>query len=353
MRNVDRWSGFLEGEADAEIALPDFAGQRVLVTGGGGYIGSALARHLLASGVERCTLIDNAEEGLARFEEESRPEDLRRLHLVLGDVAHVPMLRQTMQRDRPEVVIHAAARKYVPLLQENALAAAATNVLGTAALLEASREAGVKSFLLLSTDKAVLPVSVMGATKYLAEQMVLSEQPHTGMRAQVLRLCNVLGSTGSVAPRFAGQIDRGEALTVTHADATRYFVSLPRARDLVLLAAGSTLPTGLAVPQAGPPRSVLALARFMLSKGAAARQIVYTGLRAGERLHEQMTSPEETLMHDGNGSLLHVCVPRMDAGDLHFAVEATRHAVEAYHEQAVVQVLSQLAGTRVPDAVQV
>ncbi len=289
------WDGFIADRIDPLSPEEEsfFRGRRVLITGAGGYLGSALARTLARLGVSRILLLDTAEYGLYRLEQ-ALPQSLDR-QLILGSVTDAVLLRELFCDHAPDLVFHAAALKHVPLLETNSLAAAEINVLGTEALLHEARQHSLTSFVLLSTDKAVVPSSIMGATKRLAEQLVLREhaQGHTVFRAA--RLCNVLGSTGSVAPLFARQIAAGRPLTVTHPEASRYFLSRTDAVRLLLRAATLDPTHGLLAPEVGAPHRVEDLALFLREQapGPARSQITYTGLRPADKLHEQLMGPDE------------------------------------------------------------
>ena len=293
------WEGFLANSVrplSAEERL-FFLGKRVLITGGGGFLGSALARTLFQLPVSRIVVLDIAEYGLYQLEQDLQvTQNSPALIPVVGSVREEALLRELFAEHRPEIVFHAAALKHVPLMESNALAAAETNILGTHALVEEATRSKVQSFVLLSTDKAVEPISIMGATKRIAEQIVLCARGQ-GNVINAVRLPNVLGSTGSVAPLFARQIAGGGPVTVTHPEVTRYFISQIDAVRHLLRSAWSRTPTGLIVPLVGPARRVEDLAEYMIQKATnepRTVRIVHTGLRTADKLHEQLVSPFET-----------------------------------------------------------
>lgn len=292
------WEGFLEEEAVAPgvqaLSWPSFQRERVLITGAGGYLGAACAQALASCGVQSICLLDVVEHGLYELQQhlETRHPGLA-YELVLGSVQDGALLREVVRRCSPTLVLHAAALKHVPMLESNACAAAAVNVLGTAKLLEALRNSSVRRVVVCSTDKAVQPVGIMGATKKLAEAVALNDP----MDVRVLRLCNVLGSTGSVAPRFAEQIARGEPLTITDRDATRLWIAQREAVHCLLDGMHEDLPTRLAIPRRVQSRHVMELAGFLLTKAdVSAQQLAFTGLRRGERLSETLHGEDETLV---------------------------------------------------------
>ncbi len=292
------WDGFLRETIPplAPEEVQSFANKRILITGAGGFLGSALARALEGLHVSRLVLLDTAEYGLYRLEQELRSARTSQVSLVVGSVRDEALLRELFAEHAPQMIFHAAALKHVPLMERNEIAAAETNVLGTQAIVQEAAKRQVESFVLLSTDKAVEPISIMGATKRLAEQIALSaRRRHAAFRA--VRLCNVLGSTGSVAPLFARQISDGGPVTVTHPEATRYFLSQSDAVRHLLRSAITRSATGLSVPVVGPPVRVEDLATYMVRQrpqATKALRIVYTGLRVADKLHEQLVSPTES-----------------------------------------------------------
>lgn len=294
------WDGFLK-ESLRPLASAErdrLANKRILITGAGGFLGSALARALAALPVAQLTLLDHAEYGLYKLDQDLRCAGQRPpATFIVGSVLNRALLREIFVQHAPQIVFHAAALKHVPLMQTNAVAAAETNVLGTQAVVRAASHSHVERFVLLSTDKAVDPVSIMGATKRIAEQIVLRERDLRQQQFIVLRLCNVLGSTGSVAPLFASQISSRTALTLTHAQATRFFVSGGDAVSLLLRAATLPSETGLIVPLLEHPYLIRDFAAYLLQRfGDAGHsgEIIETGLRPGDRLHEQLKSSCES-----------------------------------------------------------
>jgi len=295
----------LLGRQPVQLELPELAaslgGSTVLVTGAAGSIGSELARQIALHGPHRLILFDQAESPLY-FVQRELAEEYPELDLVVivGDVRDARDVERAVGECRPERVFHAAAYKHVPLMEDNVRAGFETNVLGTRAVIEACEARGVEQFVLISTDKAVRPSSVMGASKRAAELLLLEaarRSPHIGWYA--VRFGNVLGSAGSVIPLFKRQLGTGKPLTVTHADVTRYFMTIPEAVQLILQA--TLLPEArgrIAMLDMGAPVRILDLARDLIrlsgrTEGVDA-EIVITGLRPGEKLHEELTAPEET-----------------------------------------------------------
>ena len=287
-------------------------GRRVIVTGAGGTIGSELARQVAALGPERLILVDNGEYALWLIDlelAERHPHVPR--EALLADIRDEPRIRAVFEQWRPELVFHAAALKHVPMVEANPLEGLLTNVAGTRHVADAARSVGALAMVLISTDKAVNPTSVMGASKRLAEMYcqaldIFARTSNQGMRCITVRFGNVLGSTGSVVPLFQRQLERGGPLTVTHPDMQRYFMTVREAVGLVLQASvvgtgDATLPSGeeggIFVLDMGKPVKIVDLARQMIRLAGLTPErdveIRYTGLRPGEKLHEELFHGKE------------------------------------------------------------
>ncbi len=277
-------------------------GKRILVTGAGGSIGSELCRQLARFEPVCVVLLESSEFALYMIEQwfgEHRPEvSVVRL---AGDVKDESRMAQVFAEHRPQVVFHAAAYKHVPLMEVgNAWQAVRNNVAGTLVVARAARDAGAERFVLISTDKAVNPTNVMGATKRIAEMVceVLQNGPGT-TRFHIVRFGNVLGSTGSVIPKFQSQIAHGGPVTVTHPEINRYFMSIPEAAQLVLQAAAMGQGGEIFVLDMGAPVKIVDLARNMIRLSGFTEDeihIEFTGLRPGEKLYEELLADaEETL----------------------------------------------------------
>ena len=274
-------------------------GKTVLITGGGGSIGSELCRQVARYRPARLVLVELSEFNLYTIEQELGHgfPDLELVRLI-GDVKDLQQLQRLFEAWRPEVVFHAAAYKHVPLMEEhNAWAALRNNTLGTHNAALASAKAGVERFVLISTDKAVNPTNVMGATKRAAEMVVSAlAAAHPGTRFMAVRFGNVLGSSGSVIPKFKEQIERGGPITVTHPDIIRYFMTIPEAARLVLQACAIGESGQVLVLDMGEPVKIVDLARDMIRLSGRSPQdiqIVFSGLRPGEKLYEELLSDQD------------------------------------------------------------
>ena len=277
-------------------------GKRVLVTGAGGSIGSELCRQIARYAPSRLVFFEQSEFALYRIEQEFAGglKDVG-IACVVGDVKDEASLTAAFARHRPEVVFHAAAYKHVPLMEnENAWAALRNNVLGTWRVARAAMAAGVGKFVMVSTDKAVNPTNVMGASKRLAEMVCQTLQAESrDTHFVTVRFGNVLGSSGSVIPRFREQIARGGPVTVTHPDIIRYFMLIPEAAQLVLQAGLMGQGGEIFVLDMGEPVKIVDLARDMIRLTGFTEEeirIVFTGLRPGEKLFEELLADgEQTL----------------------------------------------------------
>lgn len=272
----------------------------VMVTGAGGSIGAELCRQIVKYRPARLVLFELSEFALYNMQQEldSLPPGIEVVPLV-GDVKDVRRVHEVLAAYRPEIVFHAAAYKHVPLMEEeNAWQAVVNNAYGTLIVGEAARAAGVSKFVLISTDKAVRPTSIMGASKRLAERLCQSLDGGS-MRCVTVRFGNVLGSTGSVIPKFKEQIAKGGPVTVTDPEITRYFMTIPEAVQLVLQAGQMGEGGEIFVLDMGDPVKIVDLARDMIRLSGFAEdeiRIVFTGMRPGEKLYEELLADnEETL----------------------------------------------------------
>jgi FlaA1/EpsC-like NDP-sugar epimerase len=277
-----------------------FSGQTVLVTGAGGSIGSELCRQIARFGVARLVCVDVSEIAVYQLEQELRAAhpQMQALYYT-ANVREAERLESIALAHRPAVVFHAAAYKHVPLMEElNEIEAVRTNVLGTLNAARVAGRCGAKRFVMISTDKAVNPTNVMGASKRLAELVVQAVAgEHLNTQYVSVRFGNVLGSSGSVVPLFTAQIHRGGPVTVTHPDIVRYFMTIPEAAQLVLQAGLMGRSGQIYVLDMGDPMKIVDLARMLIRLSGKTEQevpIVFTGLRPGEKLYEELLADDET-----------------------------------------------------------
>jgi O-antigen biosynthesis protein WbqV len=332
-------------------------GRRVLVTGAGGTIGSELARQVAALGPEELVLIDNGEYALWQIDlelAETHPLVVRRA--VMADIRDAGRLRAICEQLRPTLVFHAAALKHVPMVEDNPLEGLRTNAVGTRNVADAARAAGAEAMVLISTDKAVNPTSVMGASKRLAEMycqgLDAAGMGRGGMRCVTVRFGNVLGSTGSVVPLFQRQLARGGPLTVTHPDMQRYFMTVREAVGLVLQAsvAGTTAEQdwrgGIFVLDMGPPVKIVDLARQIIRLAGYRPEIDveirFSGLRPGEKLYEELFHGREPPTPTGWPGLLMASPRFADPAIIGRAIDEMDAACRQDHPRAALGLLGRL-----------
>lgn len=311
----------------AEIA-EELKGKAVLVTGAAGSIGSELCRQLCTFGLRHLILFDSAETPMhsIRLELEEKYPEVR-LIPVMGDVRMLDRVESVFKRFHPQMVFHAAAYKHVPLMEENPCEAVHTNVCGTYNVANMAVKYDVEKFVMISTDKAVNPTNVMGASKRLAEMYVqslsiaISRGIHPGKtRFVTTRFGNVLGSNGSVIPRFREQLAKGGPLTVTHPDIIRYFMTIPEACRLVLEASFMGKGNEIFIFDMGEPVKIAALARRMIELAGLTPEvdirIEYTGLRPGEKLYEELLATKENTIPTRNEKIFRAKVREYDFDDI-------------------------------------
>src|SRR3954471_23892728 len=332
------------------------AGEVVLVTGAGGSIGSELCRQISRVNPKRLILLDNAENNLFEIRRELESErHFTRTVAVLADVKDATRIREIFAEYRPAVVFHAAAYKHVPLMEENPVEAVRNNAVATRILAAAAGETGVKRFVLVSTDKAVAPATVMGASKTLAEWAVEAAQHRFEQtRFATVRFGNVLGSSGSVVPIFRRQIAAGGPVTVTDADMTRYFMTIPEAVQLIIHSGQLGRGGEVYVLEMGDPVRIVDLARKMIQLSGREPDsevaIEIVGRRPGEKLHEELFNADERARPSGEDRILVAERTPLDPEWVEEAfaqVEELVYAGDAQGLAAMVAVLSE--GRRVPD----
>ncbi|HKQ56972.1 MAG TPA: nucleoside-diphosphate sugar epimerase/dehydratase, partial [Candidatus Eisenbacteria bacterium] len=292
----------LLGREPVQLDLAEVAGyvrgERVLVTGAGGSIGAELARQVAEHTPGELILLDHSENGLYYVHDELRAQRPGlAVHAVIADIQDLAGLEALFRRFRPTLVLHAAAHKHVPLLEANPREAVLNNIVGTRNLVQLSDREQVGKFVLISTDKAVNPTSIMGASKRVCEMLLQSRSQSSRTRFVAVRFGNVLGSEGSVIPLFQRQLERGGPLTVTHPDARRYFMTIPEAVRLVLQAGAMGKGGEVFLLEMGEQVRILDLARQVIRLAGMREgddvEIVFTGLRPGEKLYEELHSASE------------------------------------------------------------
>ena len=316
----------LLGRSPVQIQVADvwrsLRGRTVMVTGAGGSIGSELCRQILTFGPARLVLVERSEPQLFVIEQELRAivaDDI--VEAMVGDVTRRDRMREVFRRFQPEIVFHAAAHKHVPLMESQPEEAIRNNIFGTAQLADLAIEHGVEHFVLISTDKAVNPTNVMGATKRVAELYLQSlAAAGSATKFQAVRFGNVLGSSGSVVPTFTRQIAEGGPVTVTHPEITRFFMTIPEAVTLVLQSSAFGATGDIHVLDMGKPVKIVDLATQMIALSGFRPhediEIVFTGLRPGEKLYEELSHGNESVTATEHPKITRLVSPPMPQSDI-------------------------------------
>ena len=333
LRNVDVADllGRRAVDLDMAVIAEQIAGKRVLVTGAGGSIGSELCRQIAKFGPAKLYMLDRDESGLQATQMSISGHGLLDSEeLVLGNIREPDNMRDCFARARPDIVFHAAALKHLPLLESHPLEAWKTNVLGTLNVLEAAAAQGVGTFVNISTDKAANPSCVLGYSKRLAERLTADFANRYPGRYVSVRFGNVLGSRGSVVHAFTAQIERGGPITVTHPEVKRYFMLIPEACQLVLQAASIGADGEVMVLEMGEQVKIVDVANTLVKmSGRRSIEITYTGLRPGEKLGEELFSPDEIRRNTAHPLVSSVDVPPIDVTQVALTTHAEpRHAAQ-------------------------
>jgi len=344
------WDGLFH-PSTATIDLSAFAGHHagcnVLVTGAGGSIGSALSRAIHQLRPQTLVLLDSSEQNLYYIHRELvGASGSTTLNPIIGSVADEACVKDVFARFCPHAVYHAAALKHVPLGEMNPFAVVENNTFGTLRVAEAARDFGARCLIMISTDKSVNPCSIMGASKRLAEMIVLASASGSHTRMTSIRLGNVLGSEGSVVPLLLDQIARGGPVTVTDPEVERYFLTLAETVHRILTAVGDCPPTPcIAVPVLGNPVRIADLAYSLITQAFAPHvEVVFTGLRPGDKMREEFVAADETILLEANGlqwvqspgfplhleSDLAALQESVDHRDLTHLLEALTHLIPEY-----------------------
>lgn len=344
-----RWAEILGRGAspDKPERVERAAGRCVLVTGAGGFIGGEMARLLARSGARQLVLLEIAEQALFQIHAEMTAEGYgERCVPVLGSVCDGGLLGEIFAEHQPELVLHAAALKHVPLMERNPLAAVETNALGTWRVAQAAEEHGARAMILISTDKAVAPRSVMGAAKRVAELAMLERGR---MRRAAVRLVNVMGSPCSVGPLFAEQMARGGPVTVTDREAKRFFLTLAETAALLGEAIDADGAEGVLIPEPGEAMPIAELARRMMAASGREVAMEFTQLRPGEKLDERLTGADERVREWATAGLRRAESPA--AKELPARMEELEAGIRRRDTGAVLRMLEEMVPEYEPTCV--
>lgn len=319
----------------------------ILVTGAAGSIGSELVRQLLRYNPRKVIVLDQAETPIFILEKELLTLGfVGKFEVVLGDVCNNDRMRRMMLHFQPNIVYHAAAYKHVPLMEENPSVAILTNVHGTRVMADLSDEFGVDTFVFISTDKAVNPTNVMGATKRAAEIYIQSKDKHSKTAFVTTRFGNVLGSNGSVIPTFQQQIESGGPITVTHQEVTRYFMTIPEASRLVLEAGAMSSGGEIFAFDMGESIKISDLAKNMIRLSGLEVdrdiEIVYTGLRPGEKLFEEVLNDAEVSMPTHHPKIVRAKVREYEFNEINAQINQLIALFDSQNNLEMVRILKQL-----------
>jgi FlaA1/EpsC-like NDP-sugar epimerase len=338
-------------EVNFEQVARYIAGQTVVVTGAGGSIGSELCRQIARVGPKKLILVERGENPLFEIDRELRQDrGFEDCVPVLGDAGNAEKMRPLFEQYKPQVVFHAAAFKHVPLMEMNPLASVRNNPLATRSLAQVAHDTGVERFVLISTDKAVEPQTVMGQSKALCEWVIeaLGGSEGNGTKFIAVRFGNVLGSSGSVIPIFKRQIEKGGPVTVTDPEMTRYFMTIPEAVSLVVQAGGMGASGQVFVLDMGRPVRILELAQNMIRLSGKEPErdieIVYSGIRPGEKLHEELWGDHETVSPTEHPKIRKLTCPAIDPKWLDDELAALAKLVAARDAEGVAKRLAKIAG---------
>lgn len=329
-------------QVDLESVLSHLENRVVLITGAGGSIGSELCRQIAAYKPRRLILFDIYENGVYELQQELKKKfPGLSMEVLIGSIRNTKRIESVMELYRPDVVYHAAAHKHVPLMEDSPNEAVKNNVFGTYKTARAADRYGVKRFVLISTDKAVNPTNIMGATKRICEMIIQTFDKYSKTEYVAVRFGNVLGSNGSVIPLFKKQIEEGGPVTVTHPDIIRYFMTIPEAVSLVLQAGAYAKGGEIFVLDMGEPVKIDDLAKNLIRLSGYTlgvdMEIVYTGLRPGEKLYEELLIDEEGLQKTKN-ELIYIGKP-LEFDEVHFLSELKKLEQAAVDERFDVKKL--------------
>jgi FlaA1/EpsC-like NDP-sugar epimerase len=333
-------------ELDQQAVASFLSGKRVLVTGGGGSIGSELCRQILRHEPGLLIVVDNSEYNLYSIDQDlSNSYPAMMFNSVLGDVRDADVIDSVFHQFKPQVVFHAAAYKHVPMVEDNIIEGIRNNVFGTRIVADAAKNHGVDTFVLISTDKTVNPTNVMGTTKRVAELYCQALNESSSTHFITTRFGNVLASAGSVVPLFERQIAAGGPVTVTHPDITRYFMTIPEAASLILQAGAIGKGGEIFVLDMGEPVRIHDLAEKLIRLSGLQPgrdiEIKYTGLRPGEKLHEELFYAQEELRHTVHPKVMLASCRAMESAQVFVGLTQLSSAMSAKdQDQALAELKS-------------
>lgn len=326
-------------------------GNIILVTGGGGSIGSELCRQIASLNPKKLIILDNYENNAYSIQQELLNKYKHNLNLsvVIASIREWTRIDKIFEEFRPDIVFHAAAHKHVPLMEDSPGEAIKNNIIGTENVAKISDKYNVKRFVLISTDKAVNPTNIMGATKRAAEMIIQSMNKHSKTEFVAVRFGNVLGSNGSVIPLFKNQIEQGGPITITHPDITRYFMTIPEAVGLVIEAGAMAKGGEIFVLDMGEPVKIVDLANNLIAlsgyKPGIDISIEFTGLRPGEKLYEELTMAEEGLIKTNHNKIFIVKPIEFDVDAMNRHIVILKLIIKREEKDLIDSIMKSLVST--------
>ncbi len=335
-----------EIKLDRTATAKEINGKTILITGGAGSIGSEIVRQVIQFQPKKILVIDSAETPLYHIELELNQYKLPNIEFVIGDIRNKSRMLRIFEEYKPNIIFHAAAYKHVPMMENNPSEAIFTNVNGTKILADLAHENGVEKFILISTDKAVNPTNVMGASKRIAEVYVQSLNTDSNTKYITTRFGNVLGSNGSVIPLFTKQIQEGGPITLTHQDITRYFMTIPEACQLVLEAGNKGNGGEIFVFNMGNSVKIVDLAKKMIKLSGLEVgkdiQIVFTGLRPGEKLYEELLATDENTLPTSHHKIMIAKVRNYEYAAINQKIEKLIQLFDSQDNQKIVKLMKDI-----------
>jgi FlaA1/EpsC-like NDP-sugar epimerase len=334
-------------QLDMEIIRQQLTGKIILITGGAGSIGSELVRQIIPFKPQKLIILDQSESPLYDIElEVAEKFGIKNFETVIGDITQKERMKKVFEAFHPQVVFHAAAYKHVPVMENNPSEAILTNVYGTRVLADLAIEFNVEKFVMVSTDKAVNPTSIMGATKRIAEIYCQSLSKISSTKFVTTRFGNVLDSNGSVIPRFKKQIETGGPVTVTHPDITRFFMTIPEACQLVLEAGAMGNGGEIYIFDMGKSLKIADLARNMIKLSGLTLgkdiQLIYTGLRPGEKIYEELLNDKEKTLPTHHSKIMIAKVREYDFETIQKEIDGLASLFEAQNNDAIVRKMKEI-----------